>query len=355
MYYAFFLKKFKGDKSLFPTTKLVKEYIKSIGKDDYVLCVPGYMSTTQKTINDVIRKMEFPIFTYFFKGMNGQRILKNSKRSIQDNHNDIIKQRVPHSSSSDYANFLMLISKICQDDDHSKIIAFLEHDKTVQPVNYITQCHVKAMLIGSSNQSHNTYFGTNNKADKGEADVFIIDAQYLSGKSTEDSNNNECKDSKDDVIKKLYNDILKEDKNDIASKIILLKEMNCNINNSQLLTEILKELFIDIKIIKLGETETIDKGDIYNKQIPEIIVSKNTKNIANNVFSRYKKLSKVYYEGTHEQWNGINFGKDNDKLKKVYLYFYSETEPALNAEGTAYDGDYWHYVDDVVTVWVKEE
>lgn len=36
------------------------------------------------------------------------------------------------------------------------------------------------------------------------------------------------------------------------------------------------------------------------------------------------------------------------------VYYYSETEPALNADGTAYDGYYWHYVNGVATPWVKE-
>lgn len=34
------------------------------------------------------------------------------------------------------------------------------------------------------------------------------------------------------------------------------------------------------------------------------------------------------------------------------VYWYSENEPALNAEGTAYNGNFWRYVDDTVTPWV---
>lgn len=36
------------------------------------------------------------------------------------------------------------------------------------------------------------------------------------------------------------------------------------------------------------------------------------------------------------------------------MYYYSETEPELNSDGTAYDGNYWRYVDGVPTVWKKE-
>ena len=33
-------------------------------------------------------------------------------------------------------------------------------------------------------------------------------------------------------------------------------------------------------------------------------------------------------------------------------YYYSESKPTLNTDGTAYDGNYWRYVDSVVTPWV---
>lgn len=37
-------------------------------------------------------------------------------------------------------------------------------------------------------------------------------------------------------------------------------------------------------------------------------------------------------------------------------YYYSESEPALNAEGTAYDGHYWHYDENYeIVVWVYKK
>ena len=46
----------------------------------------------------------------------------------------------------------------------------------------------------------------------------------------------------------------------------------------------------------------------------------------------------------------------SDNLTSVTRYYYSETEPALNAEGTAYNGNYWHYDTDGITpvIWKKE-
>lgn len=42
----------------------------------------------------------------------------------------------------------------------------------------------------------------------------------------------------------------------------------------------------------------------------------------------------------------------NDKLTYADRYYYSETEPALNEDGSGYDGNYWRYADGVPTPWV---
>ena len=45
----------------------------------------------------------------------------------------------------------------------------------------------------------------------------------------------------------------------------------------------------------------------------------------------------------------------NSALTSATLYYYSEPEPALNADGTAYDGNFWHYdTDGNVVIWKKE-
>ena len=66
------------------------------------------------------------------------------------------------------------------------------------------------------------------------------------------------------------------------------------------------------------------------------------------------KLEKVYYCGTQEEWNNISIKADNAIIDNVTKIFYSETEPSLNDEGTAYNGNYWHYVEGEIVVWVKE-
>ncbi|MDE6061101.1 MAG: leucine-rich repeat protein, partial [Clostridia bacterium] len=63
----------------------------------------------------------------------------------------------------------------------------------------------------------------------------------------------------------------------------------------------------------------------------------------------------VYYRGTEEEWKAIEIGNYNSGLTDDIIHYYSETEPPLNDDGTAYDGNYWRYVDGVPTAWVYTE
>ena len=67
-------------------------------------------------------------------------------------------------------------------------------------------------------------------------------------------------------------------------------------------------------------------------------------------------LKTVYYKGTIEQWNNISIASDNSYLTSATRYYYSERAPALNADETDYDGNYWHYDADGKTpvIWKKE-
>lgn len=63
-----------------------------------------------------------------------------------------------------------------------------------------------------------------------------------------------------------------------------------------------------------------------------------------------------YYCGTQEDFDQITIAAVTKTAIIDYVYFYYATEPALNTEGTAYDGNYWHYDTDnkMPVVWVKE-
>ena len=66
-------------------------------------------------------------------------------------------------------------------------------------------------------------------------------------------------------------------------------------------------------------------------------------------------LKTVLYKGTAAQWDKISIGDYNTNLTNADRY-YSESEPALSSDGTAYDGNYWHYDTDGKTpvIWKKE-
>lgn len=64
----------------------------------------------------------------------------------------------------------------------------------------------------------------------------------------------------------------------------------------------------------------------------------------------------MYYNGSAADWANISIGEyGNETLTAAARYYYSETEPALNSDGTAYDGNYWHYdANNEVVVWTKQ-
>ena len=67
-------------------------------------------------------------------------------------------------------------------------------------------------------------------------------------------------------------------------------------------------------------------------------------------------LDIVYYGGASQsEWADIEIGSYNSNLTSATRYYYSETEPPLTGDETAYNGNYWRYVDGVPTIWVKEQ
>jgi len=65
----------------------------------------------------------------------------------------------------------------------------------------------------------------------------------------------------------------------------------------------------------------------------------------------------IYYKGTQEQWNNVSKPNCANFFANWIVRFYSATEPKLDSTGTAYDGNYWYYAQDGVTLidWTKKE
>ncbi|MCD8041421.1 MAG: leucine-rich repeat domain-containing protein, partial [Clostridia bacterium] len=75
--------------------------------------------------------------------------------------------------------------------------------------------------------------------------------------------------------------------------------------------------------------------------IPDSVTS-----IGDYAFAYCYSLTSVYYNGTSEEWNVITIGDYNTSLSSATIYYYSETQPADS-------GNYWHYVNGVITIWVQ--
>ena len=89
--------------------------------------------------------------------------------------------------------------------------------------------------------------------------------------------------------------------------------------------------------------------------IESISISDSVTSIGKNAFYYCNSLSTVYYGGTAAEWADISIDSTgNDKLTSATVYYYTETEPALNEDETAYDGNYWHFVEGEIVIWVKE-
>ena len=77
--------------------------------------------------------------------------------------------------------------------------------------------------------------------------------------------------------------------------------------------------------------------------------------IKSSAFEGCNKLSRVYYGGKAEDWK-ISINSYNTSFTGATRYYYSKSEPELNEEGTAYNGNYWYRGENgEVKVWLYVE
>lgn len=94
----------------------------------------------------------------------------------------------------------------------------------------------------------------------------------------------------------------------------------------------------------------------YCRNLTSVIIGNGVTSISSNAFYDCNSLKTVFYKGTAAQWKKISIDSYNGDLTNADRYYYSESEPALNSDGTAYAGKYWHYDTDGKTpvIWKKE-
>lgn len=85
-----------------------------------------------------------------------------------------------------------------------------------------------------------------------------------------------------------------------------------------------------------------------------IIIPTTVSSMANNTISGSGFID-IFYEGDESKFNQIRIKHIADSSYEWLnskKYFYTDSEPQLNEEGTAYNGNYWRYVDGVPAIWV---
>lgn len=112
-----------------------------------------------------------------------------------------------------------------------------------------------------------------------------------------------------------------------------------------------------LKSVVIGDGATsIPYHAFYNcRGLTSITIGSDVTTIVNEAFYNCMGLTSVYYKGTKSKWNNISIGNGNSYLTSATRYYYSETEPPLNSDGTAYDDNYWHYDTDgkTIVIWKK--
>ena len=77
--------------------------------------------------------------------------------------------------------------------------------------------------------------------------------------------------------------------------------------------------------------------------LESIVIPKTLTEVEYGAFE-HSGLRAVFYMGTESEWNEIIIGSNNDKLINAERYYYLEESPK-------FEGNYWHYVNGVPTIW----
>lgn len=101
--------------------------------------------------------------------------------------------------------------------------------------------------------------------------------------------------------------------------------------------------------VTIPDSVTIIGNSVFYKcdALESLIIGSGVTSIGDGIIyyeSYDAKLKSVYYGGTAEDWNKIAIGEYNGNLTDATRYYYSATAPLE-------EGNFWHYIEDVPTVW----
>ena len=93
-----------------------------------------------------------------------------------------------------------------------------------------------------------------------------------------------------------------------------------------------------------GSVTSIGDGAINGRGISNLVIPKAVTSIGSYALANLNALENVYYCGSESDYENVSVGEINLSLKAENTYFYSESEPSG-------EGNFWHYVDGVPTIW----
>lgn len=185
MIYSILVKKVYKSVGISPLLLLLNSFCLSHDIEEFIVCLPGYLGKNKITLSDFYNnfpkktsKSTTPNIGYFFSGMNGSNLIKLTRVTCQNYINSL------------YGSYSTTFT---EPKDHSKVAVFFwKEDNLIVKKNIdnlIKNGKVFAILIGSSNQSHQTYIKS--PADKGECDILLIDGDiYIDSESPENEIDN---------------------------------------------------------------------------------------------------------------------------------------------------------------------
>ncbi|MBQ8885326.1 MAG: leucine-rich repeat domain-containing protein, partial [Clostridia bacterium] len=173
---------------------------------------------------------------------------------------------------------------------------------------------------------------------------------------------NQCKVLKSIVIPESVTEIEEEvfdlcqalERVELPEAITIIKERTFCVCES------LKEIILPSGITKIEKNAFLACYSLVS-----VVIPKGVKEIGKDAFTSCNALKNIFYAGTEAEWKEIAIETESDYAdipeallgwQNATRYYYSESEPPLSEDGTAYDGNYWYYDENgVPMVWTKEE
>lgn len=181
--YLSYIPKVSGETADFKIIKSLKKCMRFFKGKNNIISSPGYLSTSTY-VKDFVNKFKDivptgdKIYVGYFKGMNTFNHATGSCDLIDEHYAEFLstssltKLEIEISNKPDHRKMLFIFGI-----NNNPTFNFDLKLTAASKKDFLESITVNAVLIGSSNQSYNTYYGgTSGRATKGEADVLLFAA-----------------------------------------------------------------------------------------------------------------------------------------------------------------------------------